>query len=70
MRNDGARLKITRVANASEFVAQPRAIRANRVECIFNGKPASVDQRTHHVRLVPDTFFVGECANGDGPLRL
>src|ERR1700722_17760886 len=50
--------KLSRIPNAFEFVTQHDAISILAVECGFQVQSSRIDQRSHHVRLKPDSFFV------------
>ena len=58
------------VADALQFITEDGAVRADNGEGVSTAHAASVDEGAHHVRRITDAFFVRECADDDGALRL
>lgn len=69
VRHDAAHRQLAGVANAHQFVAQPRAVGPRAVQRVLQRQAAGMDQRAHHVRLVADALLVAESGHGDWPGR-
>ncbi|MNF95269.1 hypothetical protein D3C84_780110 [compost metagenome] len=69
MGNQGAGLQIAGVTDARQFIPQAGAVDAQGVQRHVEVQATRMHQRTHHVRLVAHTFFIGKGRHRDRARR-